>query len=302
MDLFSSNFRLAGRVGYTGGGAGNKYQGATFLALVGSKPPKSLDDFHGKTFAGVDAFLLCPLNIGKATAPYTYLRSANGKDVNAIKAANKDGLPLMAWADPNNTSVRFWSWAKVGYNRGARNEKLTWEYAGGDTFTLWIEPKDFEEAATTGEDKGLGVYLDGKLPVPEIKDMSLAIVCFMTKSTNAFTNTKKTCFAFKGFGGCTRTLASYLPMLLNSKSIPRSFSDATQKAEKTIRDAKVSVLYVLCVCACVCVSLNQIVFYAGGMGTPLVHDCSQGWGFLSMPGQDSDVSGDKHQWPIYLCL
>lgn len=200
MEQLHANFKLAPRVGYTLGNAeinssaNNKYQGATFLGIVASKPPGSSDDFNGKEFAGMDIYLICPLSPGKATAPYTYKKSAKNMDAKSLQALNKNGSPLTSWADTNNSVMRFWSWAKVGFNRGARNEKLTWEYPGGDTFTFWVEPADLEES----DEKPMGFYMDGKKPVNAIMDMDLVRVCIMPKSNEALSKPKKTCFAFKG--------------------------------------------------------------------------------------------------------
>lgn len=123
---------------------------------------------------------------------------------------------------------------QVGFNRGARNEKLTWEYGGGDTFTFWIEPKDFEEAE---ENKPMGFYMDGKKPSVPIKDMELVRICVMPKSNEALSKAKRTCFAFKGLGPCTRTLVSYLPIL--QKTMPKTLTEAIEKAQKTMREGKV---------------------------------------------------------------
>lgn len=256
LEQLQANFKLAPRVGYTGGGTtfsgaaiaavggiggGKKYQGATFLGVIATKPVDSAEDFHGKEFSGMDIFLLCPLSPGTATAPYTYSKGSK-MDAKSIQAVNKNGQPLTAWADPNNASMRFWTWAKVGFNRGARNEKVTWAYSGGDTFTFWVETKDVEERIVEG-DKSLGfsLYMDGKKPSMPIRDMDLVRVCIMPKSSEALSKPKKTCFAFKGIAPCSRTLVSYLPLLKDADILPRSLSEATQKAESTIRQSKVCV-------------------------------------------------------------
>lgn len=212
MEDLHANFKLAPRVGYIGadggGGAGvsgsSKYQGATFLGVIANKALQSVEEFNGKEFMGMDVFLICPLNTGRATAPYTYRKSSKNMDAKALAALNKNGSPLTAWADTNNSVMRFWSWAKVGFNRGNRNEKVTWEYGGGDTFTFWVEPKDFEQensttsnATSPGEDKPISFYIDGKKPANPILDMDLVRICLMPKSSESLAKTKKTCFAFK---------------------------------------------------------------------------------------------------------
>jgi hypothetical protein len=257
MDVLAANFRLAGKVGYAGGGGGNKYQGCTFIGVIASKPPTCVADFHGRNFAGLDIYILAPYNTGKATAPYTYLKSANGKDPAAIKAANQQGQPLTAWDDSEKKLLRCWSWTKVGFNRGARNEKLTWVYGGGDTWTIWIEPKDLEESEENGPSGKISLWLDGKEPVPSLKEFDLVLVCFMPKSTASFNLPKKTCFAMKGIAGCSRTLASYLPILKGNKNIAKSLQDAIQHAERTIREGKVCTLR-HCTCSCtLCIHWNM---------------------------------------------
>lgn len=128
---------------------------------------------------------------------------------------------------------------QVNFNRGARNEKVTWEYGGGDTFTFWVESKDFEEKM--GDDNkslGIGLYMDGKAPSTPIQEFDLVRVCLMPKSNDSLSKSKKTCFAFKGLGGCSRTLVSYLPLLKDQSKVCRSVAEATEKAEKTIREGK----------------------------------------------------------------
>lgn len=119
LETLHANFKLAPKVGYTLGGdsgpsgSNAKFQGATFLGVIANKALESIDDFNGKDFAGMDVYLICPLTPGRATAPYTYKKSAKNMDAKALQALNKNGSPLTAWADTNNSIMRFWSWAKV---------------------------------------------------------------------------------------------------------------------------------------------------------------------------------------------
>ena len=63
LELLHANLKLAPRVGYSmeggsGGGGGmqsmsSKCAGATYLGVVATRPVQSLEDFHGKDFAGM---------------------------------------------------------------------------------------------------------------------------------------------------------------------------------------------------------------------------------------------------------
>lgn len=248
LEVLHENFKLASKLGYTSGIAGamdglgssssNKYQGATFLAIVATKPMESPSDFGDREFASIDVCVLWPLSDGVATAPYQYKRGSK-LDPKTLQAMNKTGQPLTMWADTNNSIMRFHTWTKSGFNRGPR-DPLSWEFSGdGATLTMFVEPKDLEEtvAQDSGKTMPIPFYMDGKKPANPIMDMDLVRICLMPKSKEALNKPKKTCFAFKGIGPCTRTPASYLPRL---KSIlPKTLAEATERAEKTIRDSKV---------------------------------------------------------------
>lgn len=129
VQALHANFKLATRTGYVGAEGVSKSQGAVFLAICPNPMPQTIEDFHGAEYKYLHMYMVSPLSPGMATAPYTYARGSK-LDKKSLQSVNKNGLPLSSWADTNNTSMRFWGWAKSGFNRGIRNENKTWEYSG----------------------------------------------------------------------------------------------------------------------------------------------------------------------------
>jgi hypothetical protein len=219
VESLHENFKLVSRVGYTSGLAGvtegragtSKNQGATFLAIMCSKPMENSSDFGDRQFAGIDICPLWPLSEGVATAPYQYQRGSK-LDSKTLQAMNKTGLPLTMFVDTNNSIMRFHTWTKSGFNRGPR-DSLSWEFSGdGAVLTIFIEPKDLEETVQdSGRTAPIPFYIDGKKPSMPIMEGDLVRISLMPKSKEALNKPKKTCFAFKGVGPCTRTLSSFLP-------------------------------------------------------------------------------------------
>ncbi len=242
LETLHANFKLASNVGYSAGHAGvmgpnasraGRHQGAVFLGIVSSKPPS---EFGDKGFAGIDVCLLWPLAEGIATAPYQYQRGSK-LDQKTLQAVNKTGLPLTMWADADESTMRFHTWTKSNFNRGPRDAN-SWEFGGkGDVLTMFVEAKDMEEAVyENGKSGSIPFYLDGRAPTDPIQEFDLVRIALMPKSKDALSKPKKTCFAFKGVGPCTRSLASYLPRL--RAILPKTLSEATTRAESTIRESK----------------------------------------------------------------
>ena len=93
------------------------------------------DDFKGQDYMFLSVYMAQAVSPGRASAPHEYMRGSK-KSKEQLMALNKSGLPLSAWADSTNTSIRFWGYEKKGFNRGNRVEGLTWTYAGGHCMTM----------------------------------------------------------------------------------------------------------------------------------------------------------------------
>lgn len=236
VQALHANFKLASKLGYVGAEGGvSKSQGAVFLAVCPSPMPCSAEDFHGADYKYLHMYMISPLSPGMATAPYQYARGSK-LDKKSLQSVNKNGLPLSAWADTNNTSMRFWTWTKSGFNRGNRMENKTWEYSGGDVMTFSIEPACLEEKEDDNNHRKIpaSLYLDGRAPATPMGAFDLLRVSILPKSSEALNKSKKTCFALKSVGPCTRTLVSYLPIL--EKTMCKTLEEATAKAEALIKE------------------------------------------------------------------
>lgn len=102
--------------------------------------------------------------------------------------------------------------------------------------TFSIEPSCLEEKEddTTHRKIPASFYLDGRAPAVPMGAFDLVRVSILPKSNEALNKPKKTCFALKSVGPCTRTLVSYLPIL--QKTMCKTLQEATEKAETLIKE------------------------------------------------------------------
>lgn len=215
-------------------------QGAIFDVIMPEDVPRTVEDFNGRDFTYLNMYMVQPVSPGRASAPYEFARGSK-KTKDQLLTINKAGLPLTDWANSNQTEIRFWSCEKKGFNRGNRNESLTWTYGGGDVLKMSIETKDIEPFTNdAGIQSPPTFYLDGKVPDQyDMKAFDIVRVTLMPKTQDSVKNeSKKTCFVVKSVGTSpnSKSLASVLFHL--TKTMPKSLDEAQARAKKIVSESK----------------------------------------------------------------
>lgn len=215
-------------------------QGATFEVILPMDIPKSEEDFRGLDYSFLPMYVVQPVAPGRATAPYEFARGSK-KTKDQLQELNKKGLPLTDWSSSKQNEIRFWTCEKKGYNRGNRNEAVTWTYGGGDVLKMSMESKDIAPFVNDqGDERASLFYLDAKLPGPDdLKAFDVVRVTLMPKTQDSIkkgANDKKTCFALKSVGSCpgNKSIASVLHHL--TKTMPKSLDAAQERAKKIVSE------------------------------------------------------------------